>query len=819
MISRMTYFKLYDKRFGNNDNNVYKKTELLHYYGIDYRITMWSVSLFCTLIVFGVALQANLLEAAKLNPSRNHEDKLPTGSPTWCMDKLSSFNLTNFEVLPGDGWDNLENKERGRVIQHTYYQCRTTADGKYLLPDGVITTPVKSSKLDVFSEVYKSWMDYKETTSKSINVVAKYSHGFFSIDGSFSAESQSVKENQIGKNSFITRTQARYVRYTVHMQPDASLHPAFRSRVMDIAKLIQTNEKDVARYESQLLIRDFGTHVLTGMDAGAVIAQIQHVDSSFLANSDERDVSLSASLSTSFSLGLFGEGGASMTGGSSSQTDAKQTFADKVKHSTLKTYGGPSYQLQNFQLSDWEKDMDDNMVAIDKEGTPLYYFITTSAFPELPSDIIPDLFNQIQHAVELYYKYNMYRGCTDTEKPNFNRNANVDDGTCTPPSTNFTFGGVYQNCTQNGKLKSNECPPYIVKNPLTGDTSCPSGYTSVILDSSNIDKTKTDKECHWVWYILFWSHKCTTTPTPGSVTVTSYWCAATGSVKQFSGYMFGGLYTPHVNNPMTGGSTCPPKYTKLSLRDGLTVCVTQDFDSGSLTSAPFGGFYTCHSGNPLAVETHQTHWPKSCPTGFSSHLAMISNECEIEYCAQIKNISDKGLPSLRKPPFIAYPRYRHVEATEIFIDSTSNTWTSLPTDMLEIQDATMDLGTANLVFRNNPEFDEQMQMINAPTMQMTYGNASSERNSSSIFIPSVRVKEKEIRVTDVDHTLTSVDNEHVLYKSPASSKSPDHQTLPNGIVAALSVVSTLLLVCVIAMVTMYRRRRVHKIGENQTLLG
>lgn len=316
-----------------------------------------------------------------------------------------------------------------------------------------------------------------------------------------------------------------------------------------------------------------------------------------------------------------------------------------------------------------------------------------------------------------------------------------------------------------------------------------------------------------------WFKKCTTTVTRGNVTVTSYWCAATGSVQQFSGYMFGGLYTPHVNNPMTGGSTCPPKYTKLSLRDGLTVCVTQDFDSGSLTSAPFGGFYTCHSGNPLAVETHQTnsHLPKSCPSGFSGHLAMISNECEIEYCAQIKSISDKGLPSLRKPPFIAYPRYRHVEATEIFIDSTSNTWTSLPTDMLDIQDASMELGTAKLVFRNNPEFEEQMQMINAPTMQMTYGNASSERNSSSIFIPSVRVNEKEIRLTDNDHTLASVDNEHEIYKSSALSQ--DNQALPNGIVAVLSVVSTLLCVCVIAMVTMYRRRRVHRIGENQTLLG
>lgn len=755
-----------------------------------------TIRLVCALVVLGLISQTPLSEAAKLHDP--YENNIPAGSPSWCRERLNE-NLTNFEVLPGNGWDNLENKERGRVVKLTYFQCRTTADGRYLLPDGVITTPVKSSKLDVFSEVYSSWMDYKETTSKSINAAAKYSYGVFSIDGSFCAESQSVKENQIGKDSFITRTQARYVRYTVQVQPDASLHPAFRSRVIDIAKSIQMGENDVARYESQLLVRDFGTHVLTAIDAGAAIAQIRHVSSKFVSAYGEKETSRRASLSTSFSLNT--------SGSYANQEDDCKVFNDNVTYSTIKTYGGPSYQPRNFRLDDWAEGIEDNMVAIDKEGTPLYYMISASSFPELPSHLIPDVFNQIRNAVYLYYKYNTYRGCTDPDKPNFNRNANVDDGTCKPSSTDFKFGGVYQSCEQDSCFKSDYCSKRTKKNPITGDLSCPSGFVSVPLDYANIVKTETKRECHKVWYKLWIGKKCIDVPVSGGVAVTSYWCAATGDERPSSGYMFGGLYTPNAFNPVTGASSCPPNFEKLPLHDGLTVCVTQDFDSGFPFSAPFGGFYSCTSGNPLAGNASGdcSQWPQSCPAGFSSHIALISNECELEYCAQIRSLNDKGLPSLRRPPFMAYPNYKNVEATEVFIDSSSNTWTRLPAETLKVQDATLDLETAALVFRNSPDFEEQMQMINIPAMQMTSANASSENENSKMHISK--------------QTSNMVANERTASDLRMPPETKDHQALPNGTVAVLSVVSTLLLVCVIAMVTMYRRRRVHKSGENQTLLG
>ncbi|OWF37402.1 macrophage-expressed gene 1 protein-like [Mizuhopecten yessoensis] len=769
-----------------------------------------SVLSVCLLAALGIVLCMSSLDAALV--TNKYEDNLPIGSPSWCIDKLQSLNLHHFEVLPGAGWDNLENKARGQVIKRTYYECRTTDDGKFLLPDGVITTPVKSSKLNVFSKIYSSWMEYKETTSESINVAANFHNEFFSIDGMFSTESQSVKENQIGQNTSIVRTQARYVKYTANLQPDTPFHPTFRARVMEIAKLIQTNETAVARYESQRLVRDFGTHVLTGLDAGAVIAQIQHVSSKFVKNNDEKTTRRMASLSTSFSFSPNG------TNSSLSEQELKE-FSNSVEHSTIKTYGGPSYQPNTFKLDTWAEGLDDNLVAVDKEGTPLYYFITASAFPELPNYIVPGVFNHIYQAVYLYYKFNTYRGCTDANKPNFNRKANVEDGTCTPPSTNFTFGGVYQTCTQDSVLKPDHCSEYIKKNPLTDDMTCPSGYSSVLLDNSDITKTDTTRECHKVWYKLWIGQKCTDVPVSGSLHVNSYWCGATGNVQQHSGYMFGGLFTPNVGNPMTGGSTCPPNFYGLPLNDGLTICLTQDFDAGFTYAAPFGGFFTCHTGNPLATsgKTDPSQWSKSCPRGFSNHLALVSKNCEIEYCAVTRTISDKGLPSLRKPPFMTYPGYRNTEMADIFIDTKSNTWTKLPSNMLKVQDATLDLETAKLVFRNNPEFEEQMQLINIPTMQMTYANTSSESDNLNISTRDASINvETTIQRENAPIRRLNADSSPDLENSPASK---EHQNLPNGMVAALSVVTTLLCVCIVVIVAMYRRRRERGSGETQTLLG
>lgn len=84
----------------------------------------------------------------------------PAGDPRLCRTEGSLEPKYRFEVLPGVGWDNLQNKEMGRVIEFNYSKCTTTDDGRYLLPDGVYTIPLKSSKVETFAELIVHWDNY-----------------------------------------------------------------------------------------------------------------------------------------------------------------------------------------------------------------------------------------------------------------------------------------------------------------------------------------------------------------------------------------------------------------------------------------------------------------------------------------------------------------------------------------------------------------------------------------------------------------------------------------------------------------------------------
>ena len=68
--------------------------------------------------------------------------------------------------------------------------------------------------------------------------------------------------------------QIRYVQYTAKTQPDFILEDAFKARLRKIAAHIELNRTDLATYESQKIVRDFGTHVTTSVDMGAALVQV-----------------------------------------------------------------------------------------------------------------------------------------------------------------------------------------------------------------------------------------------------------------------------------------------------------------------------------------------------------------------------------------------------------------------------------------------------------------------------------------------------------------------------------------------------------------
>lgn len=614
-------------------------------------------------------------------------DSIPAGDPRRCYSILNDKNLIRYESLPGNGWDNLMNKDAGIVVNFNFSKCKTTDDGRYIVPDTIYTIPIKSSRVETYAELFDHWTNYTSTTSRSINVGAGLTLAHFGISGKFSSESESIKSHQVDDKSTTTRVQVRYVRYTAKLQPDTPLHPTFKSRLLSIAAHIQLNNTNMATYESELLVRDFGTHVVTSVDAGAALVQVDEIKSTFSRDYSSSKSKISASASASF-FSVF----------KISSSYAHQTTKEMIdqylgnrSHSRVETYGGPIFKPVNFSLNDWGDEIGDDLVPLDRAGDPLFFLITPYSLPELPNSVVYKLIQSVKTAIEMYYKFNIYRGCTNTDSPNFSFQANVDDGTCKAPSTNFTFGGVYQKCNRNGGLSRNLCTGLDQKNPLTGDYSCPPNYEAVSIQESTRSSSESVHKCHRCW--LF-AHCCNDHTVYGSATYSAYWCVARGSVQEQSGFLFGGLYTNTVSNPVTRSRQCPLYFYPLNIGHDMKVCVSDDYELGYEFSVPFAGFYSCKSGNPLMIgsksdsnslkSTHTLNsyltlsesgqWPKGCPNGYSQHLATVENSCEINYCVKADAFSPRGLPPVRQPPFMEIPAEGFTDSSSYSISDDGLIW-------------------------------------------------------------------------------------------------------------------------------------------------
>ncbi|KAL3843218.1 hypothetical protein ACJMK2_021163 [Sinanodonta woodiana] len=85
---------------------------------------------------------------------------LVPGDPRLCV-RDTDKHVLRFETLLGGGWDNLRNKEMGRMTDFFFF---------FFIPDGLTIIPVKISEGESFAELFLYGNNYKSTLSRSINV-------------------------------------------------------------------------------------------------------------------------------------------------------------------------------------------------------------------------------------------------------------------------------------------------------------------------------------------------------------------------------------------------------------------------------------------------------------------------------------------------------------------------------------------------------------------------------------------------------------------------------------------------------------------------
>ncbi|NXW71966.1 MPEG1 protein, partial [Hirundo rustica] len=578
--------------------------------------------------------------------------------------------LSRLEVLPGGGWDNLRNLDMGRVINLGYLQCKTTEDGSYLIPDEVFTIPRKQSNLDMNSEIIESWKDYQSVTSASINLELSL---FSYINGKFSDDFHRAKTNHVRNQAVTTRVQVRNLVYTAKIDPGAALDGAFKKQLLTIASHLENNQTQMADFLAEVLVLNYGTHTITSVDAGATLVQEDQIKAAFLRDSWATRTTVTASAGVAFH-NIVGVGTKESLDVSSGFT---KQYLENRTNSRVESIGGPPF-YPGITLKAWQEGIQNQLVALDRSGLPLYHFIKPSTVPELPAPTVRRVARRVELAVRRYYTFNTAPGCTDASSPNFNFHANTDDGSCKGTVTNFTFGGVFQECVGLGGPDTDAlCRALEQRNPVTGAFSCPSNYSPVLLGTQEREEGHSHLECHKKCTLgVFCHRKCQDVFWLSRVRFSAYWCAASGPAAPNSGYLFGGLFSTHGANPITGAQSCPSGFFPLKLFGELRVCVSQDYEQGAQYAVPFGGFFSCQAGNPLAGQhrgTAEDPHAKGCPPGFSQHLALISDSCQVQFCVQAGLLTGGSLPPARLPPFTRLPANLPAVDTLLVRDGDS-TW-------------------------------------------------------------------------------------------------------------------------------------------------
>ena len=361
--------------------------------------------------------------------------------------------VRRLEVLPGLGFDNLRSLDKGQVHFYNYSTCKVTEDGKFMIPDSVFVIPLQQGHYKFYSDIFDHWDNYTSITSHGVNVGFGVSISGFKIGASFSDEKQSVKVNMVNYNSKTTRVSFRNRVYAVHLDSSAELHPNFKSKVYEIAASIQNNDTGLAQYLAELIVRDYGTHYITSVEAGAVFTKLDFISEDYSTNLDKASATSAASVSfpiiqtfhfsSSFDFGF-------------SRMNSKeniQAYQNYLKRSEIFTIGGAAF-TPDLNLTTWLNDVPNRLATIDRTADPIHFAITSTQFPELPPPTVRVVADYVLQATDRYYRLNTKPGCVDPKAQNFDFQANFGDSSYCDTSishVNMVFGGLYQTCRRTGR--------------------------------------------------------------------------------------------------------------------------------------------------------------------------------------------------------------------------------------------------------------------------------------------------------------------------------------------------------------------------------
>lgn len=82
-----------------------------------------------------------------------------------------------------------------------------------------------------------------------------------SIHGSYSKRHQETKKSFFSQKSSMLHTKLRHHAYTLIADTTGGLHPGLERRLTDVAESLDNGLTLRARFQMEMIVRDYGTHV------------------------------------------------------------------------------------------------------------------------------------------------------------------------------------------------------------------------------------------------------------------------------------------------------------------------------------------------------------------------------------------------------------------------------------------------------------------------------------------------------------------------------------------------------------------------------
>uniref|UniRef100_T1JFH4 MACPF domain-containing protein n=1 Tax=Strigamia maritima TaxID=126957 RepID=T1JFH4_STRMM len=344
---------------------------------------------------FGIIFLVSLVSYAELGP---------------CPD------VQKLKILPGIGWDSLKDKDTEQLLQVTYNHCKTTFDGKLLIPDNADALALQSREIEVKSHIFEDWSTYTTPTSASFKVATNvWPKEFLQLYYSLSDDYKEMKTLLVKNGTFVCRSEMRQVVYRVHIT-GSLMDDAVKGRFVDVIKSVVRDKTEEAKILTEKIVSDYGSHYSNVVDLGAVIVKEDYLKDDFLrAHEGNRSKILSASKLSLLAIGFPWEHKEDL------DSSLLSEYYDAIVVKKIRIFGALN----------WEKGAKaEYVVAVDKSGDLLSSLVTSSNFPNARNTTLIRVRRMYNDVIRDYYERNIHRGCTQPKSNNFNFEANIDDGSC-----------------------------------------------------------------------------------------------------------------------------------------------------------------------------------------------------------------------------------------------------------------------------------------------------------------------------------------------------------------------------------------------------